>query len=260
MTKKRPLILVTNDDGYNAKGIKALIEVASTLGEVLVVAPDKPQSGMGHAITVNGILRLHPIQYDFASVKAFSCTGTPVDCVKLAIYKVLHKKPDLVLSGVNHGANNSINVLYSGTMSAAMEGAIEGIPSIGFSLLDYSAEADFEHCKTVIDTITQDVIKNGMAKGTCLNVNIPKAKEQAIKGIKVCRGAKASWEDAFESRTDPFGKEYFWMKGAFVNHDKGQDTDVWALENNFVSVVPVHFDLTAHHEILNLVNRTYASE
>jgi 5'-nucleotidase len=260
MRKNTPLILVTNDDGYYAKGIKSLIEVASKLGDVLVVAPDKPQSGMGHAITVNGILRLSKINFDIKNVEAYACTGTPVDCVKLAIYKVLKRKPDVVLSGVNHGANNSINVLYSGTMSAAMEGAIEGIPAIGFSLLDFAQDADFEGSKKVIETITKDVLENGMTKGTCLNVNIPAVKANEIKGIKVCRAANASWEDEFETRVDPHGKEYFWMKGEFVNHDKGKDTDVWALENNYVSVVPVHFDLTAHHEIINLNNRNYASE
>jgi len=260
MAKNTPLILVTNDDGYFAKGIKTLIEVASKIGKVLVVAPDKPQSGMGHAITVNGILRLNPINFDIKGVEAYSCTGTPVDCVKLAIYQVLKRKPDIVLSGVNHGANNSINVLYSGTMSAAMEGAIEGIPSIGFSLCDFNHDADFSACRNVIDTITRDVLENGMAEGNCLNVNIPKASPAEIKGIKVCRQAKASWEDVFEERKDPYGKNYFWMKGEFKNHDKGKDTDVWALENNYVSVVPVHYDLTAHHEILNLNGRNYASE
>jgi 5'-nucleotidase len=253
MTEKqeRPLILVTNDDGITAKGIRSLIEVAREFGDVWVVAPDSPQSGMGHAITVHNILRLQEIQ-DVEGIREFSCTGTPVDCVKLAIYRILKRRPDLLLSGINHGANYSINVIYSGTMSAAVEGAVEGIPSIGFSLLDHSPEADFTGSKEVARRIIADALEKGIPKNTCLNVNIPNVPPEEIKGIRVCRQAKAYWEDDFQPRKDPSGKIYYWITGEFVNHDKGDDTDVWALEHNYVSLVPVHYDLTAHHALAEL--------
>ncbi len=248
MSKKKPLILVTNDDGITAPGIAALVEVVQSFGEVLVVAPDSPQSGMGHAITVHDPLRMKKSD-DYPGVEAYACNGTPVDCVKLAIYNILHGKPDLLVSGVNHGANCSINVLYSGTMSAAVEGAIEGIPSIGFSLLNHNKDADFEPSKKVVHTIVENALKNGMPNDICLNVNIPDVSAEAMKGIKVCRQGKAHWEDEFEVRLDPFGGEYYWLKGEFKNFDKGEDTDVWALNNHYVSVVPTQFDMTAHHAI-----------
>lgn len=250
-TKKRPLILVTNDDGIFAGGIRTLIEIAKEFGDVCVVAPDSPQSGMGHAITIHEILRLQNI-VDTPSYKEYSCTGTPVDCVKLAIYRVLKRRPDLLLSGINHGANNSINVIYSGTMSAAVEGAVEGIPSLGFSLLDESPNADFEPAKEIVRNLIKNALEHGVPKDTCVNVNIPKLPLKDIKGMKVCRQAKAYWQDDFEPRKDPSGKEYFWVTGEFVNHDDGEDTDVWALENGYVSVVPVQYDLTAHHVIADL--------
>ncbi len=242
---KRPLILVTNDDGITAGGIRSLIEVAQEFGDVWVVAPDSPQSGMGHAITVHDILRLQQVK-DVEGVKEFSCTGTPVDCVKLAIYRVLKRRPDLLLSGINHGANYSINVIYSGTMSAAVEGAVEGIPSIGFSLLDHSPDADFTASKEVARKIIRQALDKGIPDNTCLNVNIPRIPLEEIKGIRLCRQAKAYWEDDFQPRKDPSGKIYYWITGEFVNHDTGNDTDVWALDNNYVSVVPVQYDLTAH--------------
>jgi 5'-nucleotidase len=251
MPVDKPLILVTNDDGVFAKGILALAEVMVEFGEVLVVAPDKPQSGMGHAVTINHILRMAPVDFPADGVeRAYSTSGTPVDCVKLAIYRTLEgRKPDLVVSGINHGANSSINVLYSGTMSAAIEGAVEGIPSIGFSLLNHDADADFTACKEYVRRITRLVLQNGIPSDTCLNVNIPKLRSEEIKGIKICRQAKAYWEDAFESRVSPGGVEYFWLTGVFNNHDKGADTDEWALDNGYVSVVPTHYDLTAHHAL-----------
>lgn len=248
---ERPLILVTNDDGIFAGGIRSLIEVMQEFGEVYVVAPDKPQSGMGHAVTINHILRLQEVQLG-NGIKAFSCSGTPVDCVKLAIYHVMHRKPDLLVSGVNHGANSSINVIYSGTMSAAVEGAVEGIPSIGFSLLNHAADADFSTAKEVVRTVTGNVLKHGMTEGVCLNVNIPDCTTEELKGIKICRQAKAFWEDAFEKRIDPSGKPYFWLTGEFNNSDKGEDTDEWALHHRFASVVPVQYDLTAHHAMATL--------
>ena len=244
----KPLILITNDDGITAKGILSLIEAVKDLGELVVVAPDKPQSGMGHAITVNNVLRLHSSK-EFPGINAFSCSGTPVDCVKLAIYEVLKRKPDLVLSGVNHGSNASTNVLYSGTMSAAVEGALEGIPSIGFSLLDHDHDADFTASKNIVQKISSTVIEKKMPENICLNVNIPKGDGRFIKGIKVCRQARAFWDDKFDCRKDQFGKDYYWLTGEFRNYDGGADTDIWALENNYVSVVPIQFDMTAYHAI-----------
>ncbi|MBC7851380.1 MAG: 5'/3'-nucleotidase SurE [Chitinophagaceae bacterium] len=244
-TKKKdlPIILVTNDDGITAPGIINLVEAVKHLGKVVVVAPDKPQSGMGHAITIGQPLRLIPFD-GFDGIEAYQCTGTPVDCVKLAVDKVLHRKPDLCVSGINHGANHSINVIYSGTMSAAMEAGIESIPSIGFSLLDYSIEADFSAARSYARKIVDKVLKSKIDKHCILNVNIPAVPEEHIKGIKICRQAYAKYEEDFVERNDPNGKKYFWLTGEFVNFDKGRDTDVWALKNNYVSVVPVQFDLT----------------
>jgi 5'-nucleotidase len=249
---KRPLILVTNDDGVFAKGILSLTEAVLPFGDVVVVAPDKPQSGMGHAVTINNLLRLYPVKYDLPVMAAYSCSGTPVDCVKLAIYRVMHRKPDLVVSGINHGSNSSINVIYSGTMSAAMEGAVESIPSIGFSLLDHSAEADFDASRRVVETLVRNALESGIPEGVCLNVNIPKGRYSELNGIRICRQSRAYWEDNFDVRKDPAGKDYYWLTGEFKLIDSGEDTDEVALENNFVSVVPVHFDLTAYHALQHL--------
>ncbi len=249
MEQDRPLILVTNDDGITSRGIRKLVEVASTMGDVLVVAPDSPQSGMGHAITVGDTLRLRKNNI-FGDIEAYECSGTPADCVKLAKHQVLKdRKFDLVLSGINHGSNTSISVLYSGTMSAAIEGAIEGTPSIGFSLCDYSTRADMGHVDEYVGKIIAEALKNGMPKGTALNVNIPPIQNERIRGIKICRQANARWEEDFDQRIDPHGREYFWMVGNFINHDKGEDNDEWAIANNYVSIVPCQFDLTAHHAI-----------
>ena len=246
---KKPLILVTNDDGISAPGIAALVEVMRTLGEVVVVAPDKPQSGMGHAITINSTLRISNVHI-YGVKEEYSCTGTPVDCVKIAVNKILKRKPDLCVSGINHGSNMSINVIYSGTMSAAVEGAIESIPSIGFSLCSESIDADFKAAKKIVKTIAQSVLEKGLPKDVCLNVNIPKAKFEEIKGIKVCRQARANWIEELDERKDPGGKPYFWLTGKFENYDKGhKDTDVWALDHSYVSVVPTQFDMTAHAAI-----------
>ncbi len=241
--KSRPVILVTNDDGVSAPGIKALTEAVKDLGKVIVVAPDKPQSGMGHAITIGHPLRLNAVE-NFGDIEAYQCSGTPVDCVKLAVDKVLHRKPDICLSGINHGPNHSINVIYSGTMSAALEASIESIPSIGFSLLDYSIEADFTGAVYYANLIVKQLLGKKTDKHLCLNVNIPAAPKEVLKGLKICRQAYAKYEERFDERHDPSGKKYYWLTGEFKNFDKGKDTDVWALENNYVSVVPVQFDLT----------------
>ncbi|HZE85182.1 MAG TPA: 5'/3'-nucleotidase SurE [Puia sp.] len=241
--KNVPVILITNDDGVSAPGIRNLVEAVKDLGKVVVVAPDKPQSGMGHAITIGNPLRLHQVQL-FDDVEAWQCSGTPVDCVKLAVDKILHRKPDLCLSGINHGANHSINVIYSGTMSAAVEAAIESIPSVGFSLLDYSVEADFSAARKYVRIIVKNLLKASLDKHLILNVNFPALPDSLIKGMKICRQAYAKYEEDFLERNDPTGKKYYWLTGKFVNFDKGRDTDVWALENNYVSVVPVQFDMT----------------
>ena len=250
--KKKPLILITNDDGITAPGIRALIEVMREIGDIIVVAPDKPQSATGHAITINNTLYLNEISDKNAAFTEISCSGTPVDCVKLAVTEILKRKPDLCVSGINHGSNSSINVIYSGTMSAALEAGIEGIPAIGFSLLDYDWKADFSQCQTFIQKIALEVLENGLPEGVVLNVNIPKLIKKEIKGIKICRQAKAIWQEKFDKRQTPQGRDYYWLTGEFVNHDKGNDTDEWALENGYISIVPVHFDLTAHNAMQQL--------
>ncbi len=248
MAGEKPLILVCNDDGITAPGIRTLVKIMNELGDVIVVAPDGPQSGMGHAITINGILRCDPIHLDDGPQSEYSCTGTPVDCVKLAVNVVLPRKPDLVVSGINHGSNSSINVIYSGTMSAAMEGCLEGVPSIGFSLCDYSWEADFEPAIPHIKKIAQETLAKGLPRGICLNVNIPKYEGKEYAGIKVVRQCQGNWEEEFDQRTDPRKRNYYWLTGKFVNYDEGQDTDEWALENYYISVVPIQSDLTAHSQ------------
>jgi 5'-nucleotidase len=241
--KEKPVILITNDDGVTAPGIMNLVESVKDLGKIIVVAPDKPQSGMGHAITIGQPLRLHKVNV-FGDIEAYACTGTPVDCVKLAVDKVLHRKPDLCLSGINHGANHSINVIYSGTMSAAVEAAIESIPSAGFSLLDYNIEADFTGARKYTRMVVEKMLTTNLEKHTVFNVNIPSVPVELLNGLKICKQAYAKYEEDFVERLDPNGRKYYWLTGEFVNFDTGKDTDVWALANNYVSVVPVQFDLT----------------
>lgn len=245
--RQRPLILVTNDDGITAPGMRALIAVAEELGDVIVVAPDSPQSGKGHAITVNNTLYINKI-----SETEYSCSGTPVDCVKIAVHEIFKKKPDLCISGINHGSNSSINVIYSGTMSAAVEAGIEGIPAIGFSLADFGWHADFEPTKAYVRQIIETVLENKLPEGVVLNVNFPKTEGGKFSGIKICRQANARWIERFDKRQTPYGRDYYWLTGEFINYDKGEDTDEWALNNGYVSVVPVQFDLTAHHAIQTL--------
>lgn len=251
MTKK-PLILVTNDDGITSPGIRCLIQIMNEIGEVVVVAPNSPQSGMGHAVTLDATLQCEPIHIDSGIQKEYSCSGTPADCVKIAKHEVLNRIPDLCVSGINHGSNASINVIYSGTMSAAIEAGIEGIPAIGFSLLDYSWEADFDQARDFIKKIALNVLESGLPKGVVLNVNIPKLKKEEIKGIKICRQAKARWLEEFDRRESPQGRVYYWMTGKFINEETGEDTDLWALDNGYISVVPIQFDLTAYHAIQEL--------
>ena len=248
----KPLILVSNDDGITSKGIRVLVSVMKKLGDVVVVAPDSPQSGMGHAITIGQTLRLYEEDI-FEDVLAYKSSGTPADCVKLAKHHVLKdRKPDLVVSGINHGSNTSISVLYSGTMSAAIEGALEGLPSIGFSLCDFSSKADFSHVEEWVEKIARQVLEHGIPKGIALNVNFPPKRNEDIRGIKICRQADAKWQEEFVERFDPTGRKYFWLAGNFVNFDKGEDNDEWAIANNYVSIVPCQYDLTAHHAISHI--------
>jgi 5'-nucleotidase len=249
---EKPLIFVTNDDGITSPGIAFLVKTALKFGEVVVIAPDKPQSGMGHAITINSMLRIQKSTFHGVEIE-YSCSGTPVDCVKMAVNKVLTRKPDLVLSGINHGSNSSINVIYSGTMSAAIEGALEGAPSIGFSLCDYNINADFSQAAPYIEKIISGVLKSGLPEGVCLNVNIPPLQQDVLKGIKVCRQAKANWIEEFDERHDPAGRPYYWLTGKFVNFEpESTDTDEWALANDYISVVPTQCDLTSHRFLNDL--------
>ncbi|TGE04240.1 5'/3'-nucleotidase SurE [Hymenobacter fodinae] len=252
---RKPLILISNDDGITAPGIATLVRVMSRIGEVVVVAPNSPQSGMGHAITIG-----HPLRLDastiFEGIEAYECSGTPADCVKLAKHFVLRDRtPDLVVSGINHGSNSSVNVLYSGTMSAAIEAAIEGLPAIGFSLCEYGHDADFSHTEGWIEHLTRQALEHGIPQGTALNINIPKNSETPIAGARVCRQARAKWQEDFDLRHDPHRRPYYWLIGEFVNLDKGTDTDEWALANNYISIVPCQFDLTALHAVGEMNSR-----
>jgi 5'-nucleotidase len=250
----RPLILVSNDDGITAPGIRRLVEIVQALGaEVVVVAPDSPQSGMGHAITIGHPMRLTANPIFGPDVQAYECSGTPADCVKIAKHYVLKgRTPDLVVSGINHGSNSSVNVLYSGTMSAAIEAAIEGLPAVGFSLCDYGPKADFSHVGEWVSEVCRHALAHGVPLGTALNVNIPKNSATPIAGLRLARQARAKWQEEFDRRLDPYQRPYFWLRGEFVNFDPGTDTDEWALAHNYVSIVPCKFDLTAAHGLADL--------
>lgn len=240
-----PIILVTNDDGITAPGIRNLVESVIGLGQIIVVAPELPQSGMGHAVTITRPLYLEEVNlFSDLGVRAWQCSGTPVDCVKMANDIILHRHPDVCISGINHGSNASINVIYSGTMSAAMEAAVEGIPSVGFSLMDFRRDADFSISKQVARTIVERILSENYPQHFLLNVNIPKVSAVDFKGIKICRQADAHWVENFEKRIDPRGKVYYWMTGKFNARDNGEDTDLEVLKNGFASVVPISFDLT----------------
>jgi 5'-nucleotidase len=257
MTASRPLILVSNDDGITAPGIRRLVEIVQALGaEVVVVAPDAPQSGMGHAITIGHALRLTKNPVFGPDVEAYECSGTPADCVKIAKHYVLKDRtPDLVVSGINHGSNASVNVLYSGTMSAAIEAAIEGLPAVGFSLCEYGPNADFSHVEEWVSQVCRHALDNGIPAGTALNVNIPKKSDTPIAGLRLARQARAKWQEEFDQRFDPYQRPYYWLVGSFVNLDHGTDTDEWALARNYVSVVPCQFDLTNYRGLEQLSNQ-----
>jgi len=241
----KPLIFITNDDGYQAKGLRALIDAVKPLGEVLVVAPDGPRSGMSSAITSLQPLRVHRTEEN-EGLQIYACTGTPVDCVKLGLSELVRRKPDALITGINHGANSAVSVLYSGTMGATMEGCLFKIPSIGFSLDDHSLTADFGDAKKVASIITKEVIGKGLPSGTCLNVNIPKK----YKGIRVARQTKGQWVKEFVKSKDGSGKDVFWLTGHFRNEEPDAElTDEWAIRNGYVSVVPTKIDMTDHDYI-----------
>lgn len=239
----RPVILVTNDDGISAKGIKELVSAIEGLGDIVVVAPDSPRSGQSSAITSNLPLRLTLVE-EREGYKAYKTNGTPVDCVKLSMHRLFDRHPDLLVSGINHGSNAGISILYSGTMGAALEGTIIGIPALGFSLTSHSADADFSGCKPIIRELCAKTLEKGLPEGICLNVNIPEVPE--VKGIKVCRQAKGYWTEEYANRLDPQGHEYFWLTGFFKNQEPDNpDTDEWALAHDYASLVPCTIDMTA---------------
>ena len=252
--KKQRLILVTNDDGVHAKGINELIKIATLFGNVVVVAPDKGQSGMSHSVSLNDPIYLNKIKSE-SNLTIYGCSGTPVDSVKIALHKILDSPPDLIISGINHGSNASVSAIYSGTVAAAREGSLNGIPSIGFSLLDHSKDADFSASVIYAKKIIEKVIQNGIPKRTCLNVNVPNIAKEKIKGVKICRQTAGKWVEEFDFRTSPNKKDYYWLTGKFSNFEpEATDTDEWALENNYVSVVPIEVDLTSY-SVLDELNK-----
>lgn len=248
----RPLILLSNDDGVQAKGLNELIEALSPLGDILVMAPDGGRSGAACSITSRD-----PLYYQVMTVrpglKVCACSGTPVDCVKLALEKETERKPDIIVSGINHGDNASVSVHYSGTMGVAIEGCMKGIPSVGFSLCDFGEDADFSFTTDYVRRIVGHVLKNGLPFGVCLNVNFPKAENAPYAGLKVCRMAKGFWENEWSEGAHPRGTRHFWLTGTFINMEpEREDTDMRALEQGYVSVVPIQVDMTAYEAMSGL--------
>ena len=242
-----PLILITNDDGIYSPGLRYLIGLMNNIGKVVVVAPDGPQSAQSHAITINKPITCEKIKIDEGKQIEFICNGTPVDCVKLALAEILDRKPDICISGINHGSNASINVIYSGTVSAAIEASVHDIPSVGFSILDYSTTTEFKHTETHIINIVRNLLSSNL--NVCLNVNIPKFSENKIKGIKIAKQAKGKWIEDFDERVSPMGKRYFWLTGEFIKEDESNEADQNLLDDNYISVVPIRYDLTDYSQI-----------
>jgi len=239
----KPLILITNDDGHDANGIAVLTRLMMKIGDVVVVAPDGPRSAQSNALTVTHPIRFKKIEEKEGLVR-YICTGTPTDCVKLALNEIVERKPDLVVAGINHGSNSAINVIYSGTMGAILEGCENGILSIGFSICNHSMDADFSVFEPYVLKITQEALRNGLPHATCLNVNAPVGE---IKGVKVARQCDGRWTKEYAKRTDPRGGSYFWLTGNFENHEpESTDTDEWALDHGYISIVPTKIDLTAY--------------
>lgn len=249
------LILLTNDDGLYAAGLKTLLEVVEEFGKVIMISTIESMSGMSQALTVKVPLRVRLIEEN-EKHRIYACNGTPTDCVKLAVNQLVDRMPDYVVSGINHGSNASVSVLYSGTMAAALEGCLYGISSVGFSLNDFSSSADFSVCREYVRIVMKKMVEESLPDGICLNVNIPAVKQEDIKGIKVCRQSKGNWKEEFEKRKDPMGKSYYWLTGIYRNHEPdATDTDEWAIANNYVSVVPVSIDMTAHSYLDKLKGR-----
>jgi 5'-nucleotidase len=250
--KDDKLILLTNDDGLYAGGLRTLLSVMEEFGKVILISTVESMSGMSQALTVKTPLRVKLLEENERH-RIYACNGTPTDSVKLAINQLVERIPDWVVSGINHGSNASVSVLYSGTMAAAIEGCLYGISSVGFSLNNFSPTADFSACRKYIRIVMKKLASEPLPAGICLNVNIPATSKKEIKGIKICRQSKGNWREEFEKRKDPMGKTYYWLTGIFQNHEpESQDTDEWAIANNFVSVVPVTVDMTAHGFINDL--------
>jgi 5'-nucleotidase len=242
----KPLILITNDDGAEARGIHTLTRLMMQIGDVVVVAPDGPRSAQSNALTVTQPIRYKKVE-EKEGLKRYICSGTPTDCVKIAINEVIERKPDLIVAGINHGSNSAVNVIYSGTMGAVLEGCENGILSIGFSISSYALDVDFSDFELYVLKITREALKNGLPDGVCLNVNAPKGK---INGIRISRQCKGQWVKEFDKRTDPQSRDYFWLTGYFENNEpENEDTDEWALLNGYISIVPTKIDLTAYEQM-----------
>lgn len=252
MENNKPLILISNDDGYSAKGINELVRTLEGLGEIVVMAPDGPRSGASGAITSELPVRYYKVKEE-KNLTVYKCTGTPVDCVKLALFELLPRCPDLVIGGINHGDNSAVNVHYSGTMGVVIEGCLKGVPAIGYSLCDHDADADFNPMLPYVRKITERVLEKGLPKGTCLNVNVPKAN--ALKGVRICRQTDASWGNEWCRGQHPKGGEYFWLTGKFTNNEpEAEASDRWALEHGYVAITPIQIDMTAYALIDELKN------
>lgn len=248
MDKNRPLILITNDDGYAAKGLRKLVTLMRTLGDVVLISTDEVMSAKSHSCTIRDRLYVRLVQQEEGFTE-YRCNGTPVDCVKLAYQKLCERQPDLVVSGINHGMNAATTVVYSGTIGAVIEACMNGLTAIGYSLFSLDPDADFDHLDTAILEITRKVLDEGLPQGVCLNVNFPKRCEEPMKGIKVCRQANCRWVEYFNDLVDENGERYYNLDGTFVSDDIMPDTDLWALEHNYIAVVPTCFDWTAHSQI-----------
>lgn len=255
-TMQRKLILVSNDDGYQAKGLHELLLALAPFGEVVAVAPDQPQSSTSHALTMRDPLRV-TLREQCPEYTLYSCSGHPADCIKFAMHETVKRAPDLLVAGINHGENASCSALYSGTVAIAMEGCMYHVPGIAFSLINQSPEADFSACLPVVRQVVEKVLQDGLPDGVCLNVNIPDLPAGALRGIRLCRLAKGYWHEMFDRRTDPYGRVYYWLDGRFINEEPdADDTDQWALAHGYVSVVPTHADLSAR-ETLEDLRRTW---
>ena len=248
MDKNRHKILITNDDGYAAKGLRKLVGLMRTLGDVVLISTDEVMSAKSHSCTIRERIYVRLV-HEEEGFKEYRCNGTPVDCVKLGYQKLMPEPPDLVVSGINHGMNAATTVVYSGTIGAVIEACMNGLTAIGYSLFSLNPDADFDHLDTPILEITKRVLKDGLPKGVCLNVNFPKRCDEPMKGIKVCRQAACRWVEYFNDLYDENGEQYFNLDGTFESDDITPDSDLWALQNNYVSVVPTCFDWTAHRYI-----------